>query len=198
MCSAQLVSTTLISYLDSDLRLSYRFWNAAEYPALLSPNLESERIYKPYIIASDTEVSKNYKLINEDGGLIDTSIQRSADDYSIWDDRCVGLNDPYTNCTSRNWATQRSAERPPCMDNNYSINALSGCYYPNGTKSSHCVQVGYSQNAFIGQCKDFSDPDCGTFLEVHMSNGSPYQSEDAVISAVRIETLNVSGVYTTG
>jgi hypothetical protein len=61
----------------------------SEYPALLSPNLESERVYKPYIIASDTEVSKNYKFINEDGGVIDSSIQRSADDYSIWDVRLL-------------------------------------------------------------------------------------------------------------
>ena len=150
----------------------------SEYPALLSPNLESERVYKPYIIASYTEVSKNYKLINEDGGVIDSSIQRSADDYSIWDDRCEALNLPFSNCTSRNWATQRSSERPPCMDNNNPLIELSNCIYSNGTESEYCAQVRFSQNAFIGQCKDYSDPNCGTFLEVHMPKGSPYQSED--------------------
>ena len=111
---------------------------------------------------------------------------------------CEALNLPFSNCTSRNGATQRSSERPPCMDNNYSLNELSNCIYSNGTESEYCVQVGFSQNAFICQCKDYSDPTCGTFLEVHMPNGSPYQSEDSVIAEVRIEQYNVSGVYTTG
>jgi hypothetical protein len=168
-----------------------------EYPALLSPGLESERIFKPPVIASDTEVSKNYDFITEDYTSIPTANQRSADDLQIWDDRCIASNNPYTNCSGRNWAYQRSNIRPACMDNNYSLNALSSCHHPNGTMLDRCVQVGYSQNAFIAQCKDDSDAHCGTFLEIHMPRGSPYYPEDTVINEVRITTPNVTGVYTT-
>ena len=80
------------------------------------------------------------------------------------------------------------------MDNNNPLIELSNCIYSNGTESEYCAQVRFSQNAFIGQCKDYSDPNCGTFLEVHMPNGSPYQSEDSVIAEVRIEQYDVSGV----
>lgn len=94
------------------------------------------------------------------------------------------------------WATRRADERPPCLDNNYTLNALSTCAYPNGSISQYCVQVGYSHNAFIAQCST-DDPHCGTYLEIHMPNGSPYQSNETIIADVRIQTSNVSGVYTT-
>eukprot|EP01035_Chromulina_nebulosa_P019926 gene19926-25887_t len=171
-------------------------YGSPEYPSLLNTGLQSARVVKYEVLGNDSEVSKNYKLVTEDGTALTYSITRSADDYEIWDETCVGLNDPYSNCTALNYATQRSAQRPPCTDNNSSLNALSSCYYPNGTKRSYCVQVAYMQNNFIAVCSD-SVENCGTFLEIHMPSGSPYQSVDEKISEVKLETRNVSGAYTT-
>jgi len=40
---------------------------------------------------------------------------------------------------------------------------------------SNCIQVAYMQTAFSVVCgNEFADdPHCGTFLEVHLPNGSP-------------------------
>jgi hypothetical protein len=59
-----------------------------------------------------------------------------------------------------------------------------------------CVAVGYAQNAFVGMC-GIDDPNCGTYLEVHMPQGSPYQTQSEIIAEVKIDQRNVSGVYTT-
>lgn len=173
-------------------------FGAPEYPALLSPNLEPERVVKPIVLASDVDVSKNVKFVTEEGNDIVPNALRVADDYSSWDPRCIAMNNPFSNCSGLNWAMQKSPLRPACVDNNYSLNALTPCYSPDGSQPGiPCVQVGYSQNAFIGTCGDSSDPNCGTYLEIHMPNGSPYQDESAVIAQTLITTMNVSGVYST-
>jgi hypothetical protein len=59
-----------------------------------------------------------------------------------------------------------------------------------------CFAVGYTQSAFIGLCGT-SDPNCGTYLEVHMVEGSPYQPQSAIIAEVKLDQRNVTGVYTT-
>lgn len=83
------------------------------------------------------------------------------------------------------------------MDNNASLNALDSCYGPtNGTLLPKCVQVGYTSNAFIPLC-GIDDNHCGTFLEIHMAHGTPYQAEEDIIAEVRIDTRQVSGYYTT-
>ena len=47
-------------------------------------------------------------------------------------------------------------------------------------------------------CNNSIFADCGTFLEVHMLQGSMLPTvETDVISTVRLETRNVSGMYTT-
>jgi hypothetical protein len=61
-----------------------------------------------------------------------------------------------------------------------------------------CMQVAYSQNAFVGLCSGplANDPHCGTYLEIHMRHGSPYNEETDVIAEVKLDTRNVSGYYT--
>ena len=172
-------------------------YGVAEYPALYATGLETERVVKPYILGSDTEVSKNYYLVTEDGVKIAADSRRSADDYQVFDSRCLGLNKPFTNCSGISWASTRATERPPCQDNNYSLNALTHCYTTDGVRSSEpCMQVAFSQNAFVALCNE-STPHCGTYLEIHMANGSPYYGMDEVISSVKLNVRNVSGAYTT-
>lgn len=68
---------------------------------------------------------------------------------------------------------------PNCTDNNQTVYANSTCQDVNGEYSDHCVQLGYSQTALAVMCGgEFSDHEhCGTFFEVHMPNGSPYNGE---------------------
>lgn len=74
-------------------------YGVPEYPSMINTGLEAERVSKILVIGSDTEVSKNYNFVTEDGTVMLSSETRSADDYSIWDSRCISLNNPFTNCT---------------------------------------------------------------------------------------------------
>jgi hypothetical protein len=168
-----------------------------EYPALLQSGLEPERAFKYEVIANENEVASNYFLIDEDSNSIATTAQRAADDSAVFNLSCVSNGNPTTFCSGRNYAYTRSALRPPCLDNNTTLNVLTGCFAPNGTKYANCVQVAYTSNAFIPQCAEDAGEHCGTFLEVHMAHGTPYQDETAVISQVRVTERNVSGYYTT-
>lgn len=171
-----------------------------EYPALLTSNLEAERSFKYNVIADDEEVAKNYFLVYEDGSSVATAEQRAPDDFAIYNESCVGLNDPNTKCVGRNYAFVRSPLRPPCVDNNYTLDILEGCYDPvTGEKHSQCIQVAYTSNTFIPQCNEWGnrDEDCGTYLEVHIAHGTPYTNESDIISDVLLDQRNVSGYYTT-
>jgi len=171
-------------------------FGTAEYPALLNSQLQQERVFKYIVIASDTEVSKNYYMVDEDGNIISSSYQRSADDYEILNTSCISLNNPYPYCQGRNYAYQRAPLRPACMDNNYTLDVLAGCYYPNGTYSTYCVQIAYSSNTYIPYCQSGIDH-CGTYLEIHMAHGTPYTLETDVISSVQLLETNRTGYYTT-
>ena len=86
-----------------------------------------------------------------------------------------------------------------CMDNNETVKAMLPCYDLNGALSPHCMQVAYSQSSFIHVCGgEFTDNDhCGTFLEVHRQNGSPYDPEETILSDTKITTRETSGMVTT-
>jgi hypothetical protein len=110
---------------------------------------------------------------------------------------------------------------PPCWDNNQTVNALSDCYDTLGNTYAHCVQVAYSSNAFIPQCREDDEPSshCGTYLEIHRLGGSPYfglfvcasvsacivclrshlcrADEVTILSDVNLDVLNVSGYNST-
>jgi hypothetical protein len=83
------------------------------------------------------------------------------------------------------------------MDNNSTLNVTAGCYGVDGRKQDRCVQVAFSSNAFIPQCGPDAGEHCGTYLEVHMAHGTPYEDENQIISQVEVTVRNVSGYYTT-
>lgn len=172
-------------------------FGSPEYPAFIIDKSEAERIVRVPILGAEEEVSTNVKLIYEDWSDVPVASSRVADDEAILDTRCKGINKPYTFCLGKNYALKRSTQLPPCTDHNGTINSLSPCFFPNGTESKHCVQVGYTSTAFIPQCIDNNDPHCGTFLEIHMIQGTRYQQERDVIAEVRLDQRNVSGYYTT-
>lgn len=175
-------------------------FGSPEYPSMKINPLEQARVYKPLLLGADDEVTANYNLVYADGTSVPASTKRGADDDVIHNVTCEARNEPKpsTHCMSKHIAFNRSSERPACNDNNFSVNALQACYYIDGTLSKFpCFQVGYSQNALIGQCSDDAGPHCGTYLELHMPNGSPYQDESVVIAEAKLETREVSGVNTT-
>jgi len=171
-------------------------FGAAEYPVLIASQLESERVVLYDVIASEKEVSLNYILVDEHSTPIPTAAQRASDDFQVFDTVCVAKSIPYSYCAGRDYAFQRSDYRPPCNDNNSSLNALNRCYSNNGTSHEKCVTVAYTTSTFIAQCQDVMSNSCGTYLEVHMDRGTPYQSETDIISQVKIDNRNVSGYYT--
>ena len=168
-----------------------------EYPALLQSGLEAERAFKYEVIAHEDEVASNYFLIDENSGSIATTAQRTADDSAVFNLSCISDGNPTTFCSGRNYAYTRSTLRPPCMDNNSTLSTLQGCYSPEGEKLEKCVQIAFTTNAFIPQCGADAGEHCGTYLEIHMAHGTPYQDENTIISQVEITQRNVSGYYST-
>ena len=85
-----------------------------------------------------------------------------------------------------------------CMDNNETVNAMLPCYDIGGELLPHCMQVAYSQSSFIHVCGgEFADDDhCGTYLEIHRQNGSPYDSEEVALADTKITTMETAGMVT--
>lgn len=181
-------------HADNDCCLNV--FGTPEYTALKVAGHTQERVVQYKIIGDETEVSSNYDLVYEDSSTVPVYAQRTADNYEQIDLECTGVGEPYSFCRGKNYALGRSPLVPACTDNNQSMNTLESCVHPNGTVLPTCSQVAYAQNAFIGEC-GIDDPHCGTFLEVHQIQGTPYSEENDVITDVRIETRDVSGFYTT-
>ena len=141
----------------------------------------------------------NYNLVLEDSVLISDSFRRKADDEAYLDEDCEGLGDPHSYCLGKRYAKRRFELSPACVDNNSSLNTLNGCYDIYGNYSTYCTQIAYTQNAFIGLCgSEYKDSNhCGTYLEIHMLQGSPYHAQRDIIAEVKLNTRNVSGYYTT-
>ena len=148
-------------------------FGSPEYGKLKRDGLEPERVFKKNVLANSTDVFVNFDLIYEDSLPILKSASLLPDNEDYTDPECMGPNIPYSRCRGRNWGQRISSNRPGCLDNNQTVNALKGCQDPvTGEDMPTCVQVGYSSTAFIPQCNEnWIDPlhphHCGTFLEIH-------------------------------
>jgi hypothetical protein len=162
-------------------------------------NLNHAEIFEKKIAAGPNEVLHNMILVDEDGLEIPYDDSRRADDHTMIDEKCRGLRDPYPSCIQKRLRAFKSPYVPSCWDHNQTIDSTSSCYTPNGQKSLNCMQVSYSQNAFINVCGGSyaNHPNCGTFIEIHRSNGSPYDSEDAALSETKITNSETNGMTTT-
>lgn len=129
---------------------------------------------------------------------VPATASRAPDDELYIDLECKTVGVPYARCLGKNYAAKRSSLRQACVDNNQTVNSMSGCYTAEGVYEENCLAVAYTSNAFIPQCSDAGTPNhCGTYLEIHQSQGSPYQVETDKIAEKEIETFKVSGYYTT-
>ena len=138
-------------------------------------------------------------LVDEFGNLIDFRYSRRADDVIHIDDRCTGLREPHPACIADRFAASVSKSFPACWDHNETVDATLDCYTAQGKRQRNCMQASYSQNAYIHVCggEFTNDNSCGTFLEVHKSNGSPYDDEATILSDVHLTTYSTHGMQTT-
>ena len=197
-----------------------------EYGALKRNGLEEARVMKWFVLANDTDIQINSNLVYEDGTAGNAIIMissvfffsvssfhicslflvhavpaissRAPDDEWYIDLECTSVGVPYSRCLGKNYAARRSSLRQACVDNNQTVDSMRGCYTAEGEYQKNCLAVAYTSNAFIPQCSERGTPNhCGTYLEIHQSQGSPYQAETDIIAEKKIETLKVSGYYTT-
>jgi len=155
--------------------------------------------YSNGIPISPDEPLHNIDLVDEFGNDLDYRYSRRADDILYIDELCVGLRDPHMACIADRFAAARSKMMPPCWDNNQTVDSTLDCYTAAGKRNAHCMQVSYSQNAYIYVCGgDLANDDhCGTYLEIHKENGTPYDDESTTLSDVKITTPVTNGMHTT-
>ncbi|KAL7543226.1 hypothetical protein ACHAXR_012531 [Thalassiosira sp. AJA248-18] len=155
--------------------------------------------YSNGIPISQDEPLHNIDLVDEFGNPLHYDHSRRADDILFLDDSCVGLRDPHMACIADRFAAARSKMMPPCWDYNQTVDSTLDCYTTAGKRKKHCMQVSYSQNAYIYVCggEFVDDNHCGTYLEIHKPNGTPYDDEATILSDVKITTPVTNGMQTT-
>eukprot|EP00957_Ditylum_brightwellii_P206510 15348771-Ditylum_brightwellii.AAC.1 len=151
------------------------------------------------VMVGPNEVTHNMVIVDEYGKEIPHHHSRRADDHVIIDELCTGFRAPNPGCISSRLRAIPSPLMPACTDNNQTVDSTLDCYTPNGEQLTECMQISYSQNAFIHVCGgDFeNDEHCGTFIEIHMHNGSPYDREEIILSETKIMTQETNGMTTT-
>lgn len=176
----------------------YGFLKPAALPFYSDERLLGSRIPNNRQLAPHDEILSNIILVDEDGNELPYSSSRRADDEEFIDESCRDVRDPYLHCTGFLIGSRRSKSVAPCWDNNQTVDATLDCYTPAGTRMSTCMQIGFTQTAFIHVCSAQADEDsCGTFIEIHRPNGSPYDAEDEVLSHTKLITRFTNGVVTT-
>lgn len=85
-----------------------------------------------------------------------------------------------------------------CSDNNKTVDASLYCFTSDGILHNNCMQIGFTQNSFIFNCgNEFENSKtCGTFLEIHKPNGSPYDTEDTILAEVQVTDYFTNGMRT--
>ena len=156
-------------------------------------------IFKRRISADVNEPFHNIVLVDEKGDEIPYDSSRRADDHTVIDEDCRGLRDPHSNCLRDRLKAEVSPFLPSCWDHNQTVDSTQDCYTPEGIRNSKCMQISYAQNAFIHVCggKLANDDRCGTFIEIHVPNGSPYDNEETVIAKTKIISRETNGMTTT-
>lgn len=151
------------------------------------------------LVAKVGEVSHNSFLVDENGNDLTPDFSRQADDFTVIDEDCEGFRDPHPSCLQRRLRAVQSQYKPPCFDHNQTVDASSSCFTTDGILQKNCMQVGYTQNAYFHICegKSKKDINCGTYIEIHRENGSPYDEESVPLSHTEIEIPFTNGMSTT-
>lgn len=161
--------------------------------------LDNNEILEKHIPAHYNEVMHNMILVDEDNVPIPYEHSRRADDHLKIDESCVGLRDPHPSCLEFRVKAMKSPHIPSCWDHNQTIDSTLSCFASDGKARNNCMQIAYSQNAFFLHCADngVNDGNCGTFIEIHKANGSPYDDEHTILAEQKIQTKHTNGHFTT-
>ena len=156
-------------------------------------------VFQKRILANYNEVAQNIILVNEHGVEIPYHFSRRADDHTSIDDSCTGFRTPHSSCAQNRLRAAMSPHVPSCWDHNQTVDATLHCFSPDGKVKSNCMQIAYSQNAFISICggESSNDDRCGTFVEIHRENGSPYDTESTILADTKIVMAETNGMHTT-
>lgn len=119
-----------------------------------------------------------------DGTQLTEEASRRPDEEVVFDEECEDLSTPTFACLGLRARRQPYRVFPVCWDRNESVDATAPCRAPlDGHMIPRCVQIAYTQTAFITECshqyKD--DPHCGTYLEVH----KPDDEEPLAVTKLR-------------
>ena len=173
----------------------------------------SHQLTDHLLLADPDEILANVDLVDETGADIDSAERRRADDEVYVDESCESIRNGHdvhyrleengkvtklhdsTRCQGMRKAHRPFSIKPPCQDNNATVNATQSCQDKEGNESPNCVQVAFTQTAVIVECGD--DQDCGTYLEIHRPNGSPYDDEDVILNEKKLKDPVTSGYTTT-
>lgn len=161
--------------------------------------LSNMQVFERRLPAHHNEVLHNIITVDENGVEIPQEYSRRADDHTVIDETCTGFREPYSSCVQNRLKAVKSSYVPACWDHNQTVDATLSCYTPEGRKRPHCMQISYSQNAFISICggEFTNDERCGSYIEIHRANGSPYDSESTTLADTKIITEEIAGMYTT-
>mmetsp|Transcript_4353 Transcript_4353/g.8775 ORF Transcript_4353/g.8775 Transcript_4353/m.8775 type:complete len:612 (+) Transcript_4353:175-2010(+) len=172
--------------------------DAVEAMDLVYPSFRNAKSDPP-IRAGAKEIFENIALVDDRGEQKTIETSRRADDEIVVDEECKAIRDPHPYCMGARLRKKMYSQMAACTDNNETVNAMLDCYTADGELSSHCMQVSYTQSAFLHICGgEFADdPHCGTFLEIHRLNGSPIHPEDTLLGETKILTRETSGMMTT-
>jgi len=152
------------------------------------------------IRALEDEIMENINIVDATGQVKTLLTSRKADDEIVVDEECVSKHNPHPHCVGFRKKAKRSTLQAPCTDNNQTVDSMLPCFEPEGgERSENCMQVAYTQSTFVHVCEgEFADDDhCGTYLEIHRLNGSPYDSEEVVLSSSKITEREASGMRST-
>ena len=135
-------------------------------------------------------------LFASNGEPIEEQNARMALFDLIVDETCAeeySTSSSTTTCINSRYRKIPSSQFPNCWDRNDTVSATSECRDPDtGNITENCVEIGYTSTAYIMDCKDENDMNCGTFVELH-APGDP-----KVLNEVKLKQGFVSGYRMTG
>lgn len=146
-----------------------------------------------YVNADPTAQDYNViRTVYDDLTPVPQAASRRPTDELYVDPSCTGEGLPLgrVDCVMERIAKRPASRMPQCWNWNATLVADADCRAPlDGTPIPLCIELGYTQNAYIVECGgEFSrDPHCGTYLEIHRPG-----------RADKLAETRLRGVFTSG
>jgi len=133
-------------------------------------------------------------FVKDDATPFTEEASRFPDTQVLFDEECEDLAVPRFECLGLRAKRANYSIFPVCWDRNDTVDATKSCRAPgDGRVLPYCVEVAFSQTAFINECNNrfADDPHCGTFLEIHKP-GHP-EGDETILGEVKLRRQFTSG-----